>query len=504
MSDSQRTQFDVEAQDTVASSSPEHRVGFIRRILSYMTLNNAVQSTTKKIQHRYDSILTLSKQQINGLKKTGEEILMSTTERIKTWCYDITIYNHLIGMWLVQNLPDLYENQQIVSYEEFAESFHNLVKDDSEELEKTIKNLYDRAATEWKKLSKPGLDDIKKACLIISARAIADDYEIAEEEFPTALVEFFSVIDTKKIDNVTEEAFYLHVRRHLTNKPSNEFTLRRAAAVFYIFAKRFAYLEFPLTYANQDILRVLAKFAKEKFDITGEILLTRVDKMLNYLMKSLGIEQEEQVEPLSLLDRLHLLVQKLRMIAWGCYNKTWFAIQDSKGYKLSDKYVHYEKRYEDLIAVAQQIVKITSTVLSPAYEAITYTYDHVAKKYIVALYDVSSTILKEKYSTLKEKYSILKEATIKLKDHVLEIEISKEAFERMGKNVKAQISLLYEEIRKMDYKKLKFYGSQAYFKALETIKHRAKEVETSESAKSNATIKEGSANPEGSHIEIKC
>mmetsp|Transcript_19969 Transcript_19969/g.22981 ORF Transcript_19969/g.22981 Transcript_19969/m.22981 type:complete len:516 (+) Transcript_19969:50-1597(+) len=469
---------DTHQAENHPSSSPalkdESKVTLFQKVYSHLPFQNMIHSTTQAIKQKYDGIVTTSHQQLTNLIKFGEDALMNTTERIRTWCYDITIYNHLIGMWLVQNLSEFPETQQIVSYQEFSESFLNLVRDDSEELEKTIQNLYKQASIEWKKLDNPNLDDIKRACILIAARTIADDYEVEEGDFAISLVNFFDIIDSKKIDSVTEEAFYHHVLRIMKSKPSNVLTLRRASEVFYIFAKRFAFIEFPLTFANQNTFRVLAKFVKEKFDTTGELFLTKVDRSINFLLRKLQIEFEDSKEPMNLIDRFHSIMQKLSIVVSGCLNKASFAIQNTKGYKLSANYINYEKRRNDFIAVTEQIVKLSNTLLGPAYNAVSYTYDNMARKYVVALCDVSSSILKKRITALQQKYSILKEATIKLKDHVLEIEISKETFEKLGKNAKAQIGLLYEEIRNINYAKLKVFGSHAYRKAVETVRRKIK------------------------------
>ena len=469
----QSTTKDILEPINGSSTTHEKHGNIIKKLYGTVIHNGAVSSGVKLIKAKYQGVLVEGLQQIDGLRKIGEGVYISATERVKNWCYSITIYNHLTGLWLVKSLPHNYA--KIPSYEEFQESFQMMViKSDSEGTQRSVKHFYNAAKEAWEKLTSPSLEEIKTTCLQIVAQTVAKDFEIAISSYPGALVEFFSALDNKTSDILTHDAFYYHIRRKFSSEEVNEPNFHRASDLFYTFAKRFAFLEFPLTYANKDLLIVLKKLGKEKFDVTGETILAKVDCLANVLIAKLGIKYEEKEEPVNLIDRFHHVVYKVSVISVAMINRTRDAIQATGTYKYSDKYIHFDDRYKELAGVAQQVYNISLNVLASVSDVVSYTYDKYAKRVVITLYDASSSKVKQSHAYLLEKYSFLKEATLKLKGRVLEIEVSQEAFEKLGNNTKEYFLMFYKEIKTLDSEKVKMYTSKAYQHALELFRSKSK------------------------------
>jgi len=471
-----QTEIQEASQHEDSVSHQNSPSGLIHKIYDVVLSRDSVKNSMNRIKKTYHDVIVESRQQIDGIKRKGEEVYFGARERVKTWCYSITIYNHFTSLWLVKNLP--FNSQKVVSFDDFLASFQNISKDTSQESEDLVRSFYKQASDVWTKLVDPELDEIKQACLLITARSIAIDFKIEVDGFSSALVELFATLDTKKHEIISNEAFYVQIRRKIATKLPYEIDFKRATETFYTFAKRFAYLEFPLTYANQDILKVLIKFAQEKLDILGEVFLGRIDSVLNVVIKRLGYVYEEKEDTITLLDRYHSILDKMMLITNKSYTRTKLAIQESKTYQFADKHIHFDDRYNDMVHISQYLYSTAANVISPIHNAITFTYDKVTREYVFVLYDVSSTLVKESYNNLKKRYAILKDATLRLRDNVLEIKFSKETFENLKADAKMNISLIYAEIRSMDVKKLKVYGGQAYKKAMEMIKGGAKAIES--------------------------
>ena len=459
--------------ESLSNASGNHgsQKGIIGKIYDVVLSRETVQKGVKKIKATYHDVIFEGKVQIDGIKRMSEEVYLSTRERVRTWCYSITIYNHLTSLWLIKNLP--HNADKIVSYEEFLASFQNLSKDVSQESEDLARNFYKQARDVWINLKNSDLEDLKQACLLISAKAIAMDYKIEVEGFSSALLQLFNALDGNKKDIISNDAFYMLIRKKIgTDAAVNETEFRRATDAFYTFAKRFAFLEFPLTYANQDILKVLVKFAKEKLDILGEVFLTRVDNLLNLAINKLGYEYQDQEkgEPMTLLDRYNVILEKIMLVTNQTYKTSKLAIQSSGTYQYLDKHVHFENRYNDLVLVSQYVYEAAVFAVTPAYKAINFTYNKVLKEYVFAIAEISYGILKHNLAHLKEKYAVLKDATINLKNNILEIRINKETFDNLTAMAKTELALFYAEVKSLDYDKLKIYGSLAYNKAKERVK----------------------------------
>lgn len=444
--------------------------GLIHKLYDVVLSRDTVKKSVMRIKETYHDVLIEGLQQIDGIKKKGEEVYNNTREKVKTWCYSITIYNHFTSLWLVKNLP--FASQRLVKFDEFLSAFQNISKDTSQESEEMVRSFYKQASEVWSNLNDPSLDDIKEACLLITAKAIALDYKIEVDGFASALVSLFTALETKKHEIISNEAFYVQIRKKIHTKLPNEGDFRKATESFYTFAKRFAFLEFPLTYANQDILKVLVKFAQEKLDILGEVFLGRIDGLLNVVIRKLGYEYEEREDTITLLDRYHVIIEKMMLVMRRSVITSKRAIQESSAYQYLDGKIQFDDRIEDLRLLSNHMLSAAASVFSPAYNAITFTYNKVANEYVFVLYDVSRIIIKENYENLKKRYAILKDATLRLRDNVLEIKFTRETFDKLTADAKEQIALVYAEIKNLDAQKLKVYGTQAYKKAIDLVKGR--------------------------------
>jgi len=483
-------------EQVATSSSQDSPTSIIRKLYGAVLDNKAVKIGMERVQNisqpildKYHEVLVEGRLQVDEFKKMGEGVYTSTTERVKTWCYSITIYNHFVGLWLIKNLP--FNSDQVVSYEEYLESFQDLSKDTSEESRKAVENFYREASKYWVQLKNPDLEDIKSCCLLIAAKAIAADYQITVDGYSSALVDVFYSLSQKQNDIITEEAFYLLTLRRVKAEEEDQKNLRRATKEFYTFAKRFAHLEFPLTYANHDLLRILIKFGREKFDVVAEAFLSRVDRVLDLTIKNFGIECEIKEKPINVFERLSMIAYKAKCIGSHTARNSRLAIEDSKAYKFVDNRVHFHNRYNDLSLVFEYVSQVVQLRVAPTFNAITYSYDKLTNEYLITMKDVSSELIREKASQIRERYSVLKDATFNLKDKVLEIRVDKETLTKYNKVAKEQIAVLYEEVRNMDSNKIRSYGGMAYQRALDAIKRKGtKAIEKKEEAKPKSESQE--------------
>lgn len=440
------------------------------------------QSLTMKLYHRFqDKCQEIIEDGWERIDQVHRYIAISNvvvSDLIKAMCYERTIYNQFIEIWLANQLP--HNPEQIMSFGEFLKVYQNFSRDATEKSVELARKFYAQACEMWINMKDPQLKDIKLGCLLIVAFTINNTYEIEDEGFASTLNELFALIDSKKCDIVSDEEFYQQASLKLKPKIWREAQYRRAITAFYTFAKRFAFLEFPLGYANQSILKVLITFSQAKLDVLGELFLARIDNMLNLLMKRFGIEYHEKERPegfMTLMERYHRVLEKILFVATESYSNTKHAIEGSETYQYLDQHIHFEDRYKDLVLLSQYIYGTAAYALTPAFHAVKFTYNKVLKAYVVAIGEVSADVIKRSYGTLKDKYAILKDATLHLKDNILEIRINKETFEKYSNEVKEQIALVVEEIKSLNYEKAKFYGSKAYQKALETFRGRAKSIE---------------------------
>jgi len=127
-----------------------------------MAVQNGMKTINQISQPIFNKYHELLDERISDIRHKGQEVINTTKEKLTSWLYNVNVYSHLVGLWILQNSP--FSNE-ITSEEHFLKSFENYYngrkKLDAEDVMQIAKTFYNITAEAWVKLVEPALKTSK-------------------------------------------------------------------------------------------------------------------------------------------------------------------------------------------------------------------------------------------------------------------------------------------------------------------------------------------------------
>ena len=475
-----------------------HNKNFISKVYQSILTNMPLQKQMKPILTIYHDLLD---DKFNDIKGIGQELINTTKEKLTSWLYNVNIYSHLVGLWILQNSS---YSEKITSKEDFLESLRNFdmskksTEQDQEEIMLVATRFYEILSTEWSKLKEPTTQDIKHILLHSVAVTIGKGLQQMDDFYAGNLVHAFKDMIEKKRELMSNESFIQVVKQLTGNVWTDDDAFKKATHDFYIFAKRFTLIDLPIVVSPKNVSKALVGYTKDMSTNYADVVLNLVNRYIDTLIDFLSIEVPKEEAISSFRNKTSLVLEKLYLITTNLYSRSISVVTTNKLFRTVDDYIQFRQRFDDISFLAITTIKIFRyNIYEPSQQFAITTYDRLYKEYQIIIYrpiatfimnkfdiatkqifitlkifNIDIEILREKLPSIKETYEYLREATFIIRDSILEIKFDKENLIRYRQQITEQLEALYGELRKMDTDKTKEYAFNLYKNALKTLKER--------------------------------
>jgi len=387
--------------------------------------------------------------------------------KLTDWVSSVNIYNHLAGLWVMQNTPF---DGNVVSKESFLQSFDALSKNKDEKDFKDLPNaFYSIASTMWVALKDPSNDDIKNILLEIVAKTINKSLNLENESLAQGLYNMFKMLIEKKKELVSEEAFISLVRVYLgeTAWKAKDSEFCNACRDFYTFAKRFVLVDFPHNPHTKDIVRLITSFIKDKGFLYSEQILDLVESQIDRSINYFKIECKALPDAVTLLKKAERIVYKIQLLATYLLKTANTRVKSSPLYIKADERFHVTEKVDLALHYALFGYEYATTkVVKPAIEYIKVNNDRIKGKLSIVFENVNLEVVKAHYNRLREKYQLLKKCTAVIYGDVLHLKFDKESLKEYSEAVKQEILYIYNELKTLEKQRILTLGNQLYQNAL--------------------------------------
>jgi len=456
----------------------EHDKNFILKVYDTFLTNMAVQKGMKKINKISQPILNIYHEllddRILDIKNKSQEVLNTTKEKLTIWLYNVNMYSHLVGLWILQNSPF---SQDIITEEQFLESFKNFYhgrrKYEPEDVMQVAKTFYSITADAWSKLKEPSVEDIKNVLIKAVAKTIGRDLGFNDDFYAGNLTHTFKDMVEKQKQLVSDERFCEVVRKMTGHAWVDESSMKKATYDFYTFAKRFTLIDLPMVVNTKSVSKALISYVQEFSKYYTENAMGLVDEYLDKVMSMLEIKKESEENAVSLRQKSRNIARKVSAISQAVADKSLEYVQNNKVYLTVDQYVDFKQRMSDITFIMVTSLELLRVnVYQPTRECVSTSYDKLQKQYTVVMEGLNMEVVKEQILKIREGYEYLKEATFVLKEKTLEIRFDQESLKHYRDEIKKSLEKLYDELKTGDQKRIKKLACSLYEDAITTLKAR--------------------------------
>ena len=483
----------------------EHNKNFISKVYQIVLANTLLQKQINKINKISQPIFNIYHEllddKINDFKDKSQELINTTKEKLTSWLYNVNIYSHLVGLWILQNPPS---SENITNEKTFLKSVSNLETFKKnlhqEEIMQIATRFYEILSVEWAKLKEPTRQDIKNVLLHSVAVTIGKGLHQMDDFYANNLVHVFKEIVEKKCELMSNNCFIEVIKKLTGNIWTDDASFHKATHDFYIFAKRFTLIDLPIVTNPKSVSKAIVDYTKDMSRNYADIILNLVNNYLDTITIYLDIEvaKEKGLSP-SFAHKKNLISRKLYLISSKLYSKSILLATTNKLFIIVNDYVHFRQRFDDISFFTISTISTIKNIVEPTQKFALTTYTRLYKEYKVIIFEpiakyiiiqfdrvtkqllvtikilnIDLKILKERLPSIAETYEYLKEATFIIKDAVLEIKFDKHSLTQYRQKIKEQIEALYAEIRQMNIEKTKNHVSILYVDALKTLKEKKK------------------------------
>jgi len=375
-------------------------------------------------------------------------------------------YNHIANVWLHYNLP--YRGK-VSSYEEFTKELASIPRSDrAQEKEQAFKNFYEFINPSWKSLKEPNVDDIKNCILEAIAKSVSKSYHFEDESVATALYNMLRMLIEKRRELVSGESFLNLIKVALGDefwKYHNQ-AIKAATNEYYVFAKRFILIDFPLATNSKDILKLVMNFIQDNGFYYGDSTLNFIEKRLDFFLKLLGQNVEENTDDNKLAEKAQRILRKvfllstfpLRRIEEMLHN-----IPNSKAYLTMDNYLHINDRIDDTIYLtAWGYNLLRDSILEPSLDTVKFITNKAKSTVTVVMYGLDVQSIKRRYRRLHAKYEVLQRCALSVAGETVNLIFDKQALADLGDGGKRELARLYQELKGFETTNIKQIGLEYY------------------------------------------
>jgi len=395
-----------------------------------------------------------------------DDSVIKITSNVTRWVSNKNIYNQLAKLWLNHHFPF---DGQIMPYEDFARHFEALPRRQKFiESEEIFQSFYSYASQIWKALNEPSLEDLRNAILEIVAQTINQVYHLKEEVLATTLYNITRMLIEKRREFVSGESFLNLVRINVGEDFCfhNSQAIKSASNEYYIFAKRFVLIEFPLATNHKDVWKLIVNFIQENSYFYGDSTLNFVEKRLDFCLRFLGQKYENNIHESKLSEKAQRILHKAFLLSISPLKMTENAVsklQTTKAYNTVDSYLHITDRFKDIVFISEFAFNIVrANLIDPSFDMIKFIAHKTKSTISIVMKGVNIPVLKKNYRKLYTKFEILKQCVVAIVGETLNIIFDKEALLELGDIGKKELYRFYNEVRTLEKEKIKNLGIEYY------------------------------------------
>lgn len=378
------------------------------------------------------------------------------------------VYNTLINVWLEHHMP---YTTTFIPYSQFQISVPPGLPGICEDL---LKNFYQNACAIWNSLEEPSFEEIKNACIVIVARTItAPEYYDFGEIFSS----FFLTLINKHDELTSLEEFIYLIRNFEGINWFDPKRCREMCEDFYIFAKRFILVDFPLSSAGHSFSRLAHMYAKdrisEKINRSFDFLEENIEKHVLKKYADRDSFAEDMLTSKNIyIQRSLTLFYKIRKARSLLIRDFAHRVKDNRLYVNLDKAFRMEERYHytlDLLERGNLMFK--EQLLNPALSLVSYSLNNTKNTVKIVLNGLDLSLdLSSKIKKLTEKYTYLKDTTMQFCQNNVVIRVPIETAKNYGHEIKDEIASLYSELRELNLQRVQGLSCQLYKQAIQKLR----------------------------------
>jgi len=425
------------------------------KLYANLLMNPAVQNGIRQISR-------LS-QPIRG--RIDDSVVKLTTN-VSKWVSHENIYNHLASLWLHYNFP---YNGRVTPYQEFSRELESAKRDSkSQERELAFQNFYQFIAESWKALRDPTLDDLKNCVLEAIAKSINKSYHFQDETVANALYNMLRMLIEKRRELVSSESFLNLIRVALGEEfwQYHNQAIKAATHEYYVFAKRFVLIDFPLATNNKDVLKLILNFVQDNSFYYGDSTLTFIEKRLDAFLKLLGQNVEQNTEDHRLADKAQRILRKIFLLSTFPLRRIediFHQIQNTKTYTAIDNRLHINDRIDDTIYLtAWGYNLLKENILEPSFDTMKFITNKAKSTVTVVMHGLDVQKIRRKYRRLHAKYEVLQKCAFSIAGDTANLIFDKTALAELGENGKRELTRLYQELKGLEGENIKRIGLEYY------------------------------------------
>ena len=304
--------------------------------------------------------------------------------------------------------------------------------------------------------------------LEFTARAVSKTYAFEDDSLASALSSMLRMLIEKRRELVSSESFQNLIKTSLGEEfyTNHSIAIKAATNEYYVFAKRFILIDFPLATNNKDVLKLILNFVQDNTFYYGDFTLNFVEKRLNFLLKALGQPQEESAEDQTLAEKAQRVFKKIFAISAFPFKRIETAIhqvQNTKAFTTIDNYLHINDKIDDTIFVtAWGYNLLKENILEPGVNAVRVVSDKARSQVTVIIHGLDVQILKKKYTQLHAKYEVLQKCAVIVTNETVKLIFDKQALAEMEENGRKELNRLYHELRSLEREKVKNISLEYY------------------------------------------
>ncbi len=415
-----------------------------------------------------------------ALLQTFEMSRIQAYKKVSRWAFSPTVYNQLMELWLLQNLPFA---STVKPFENFISAFHTLNKKSKNEADNAlIQSFHEMASAEWMSLQSPSVQELFNSLLRAVANVMNKQLGFEDQAFAQALygnlqldaedlAEFSN--QQRFINNVWEQLDEAHRRK------GQEF-IQEATKEYFNSAKRFILINHPARISERNLLVLLRGFLQDKALACRDLPLNLVEQGLDKLMRFVNVGYPGPKEGSNLFQRGEIILRKilvLSLLPVKYSSEIALGFRETKPYIAADQYLNLTEKLENAIYYSMWSYDILKTkAVCPSYDYVTLKVNKARSSVTATLQGLNKKFVKKNLRRLSKQYECLNRARLVIQEDFVRLVFDKNAIREFGANLKTQVLEIYQNLKDLEVEKLKATGTQ-YYKWLLNKYKNIKEVE---------------------------
>jgi len=401
-----------------------------------------------------------------ALLQTFEMSRIQVYKKISRWAFSPTVYNQLMELWLLQNLPFV---SRAKPFENFASAFNTLNKKGKNEVDNAIiQSFYDMASAEWLSLQTPTVQELFNSLLKAVANVMNKQLGFEDQVFSQALYGNLQLLIEDVVEFSNQKCFINNVWEQLdeAHRSKGQELIQEATKEYFNSAKRFILINHPSRISERNILVLLRGFLQDKALACRELPLNFVEQGLDKLMRFANTGYPGPKEASNVFQRGERILRKLLVLSLlpvKYSSEIALGFKETKPYIVADQYLNLTEKLENAIYYSMWSYDILKTkAVCPAYDYVTLKVNRARTSVTATLQGLNKTVVKKNIRRLSKQYEVLNRARLAIGENVTRLVFDKNAMREFGSNLKAQVLEIYQNLKDLEVEKLKATGTQYY------------------------------------------